>query len=128
MLTLALLVVSLAPCDPDRLPVSLEDVRAFTGHGIDKETAYQLWTLSFRHREVMEACVRGNNGADVAAAWAAECHWRSTAWSLLDDVLRCYQDEPTQIRKLRELMKLIGPEAYYAGAMPMPVPTYRTLD
>jgi hypothetical protein len=93
---LALLIASLAPCDPDRLPVSLDDVRAFTGHGIDKETAYQLWTLSFRHREVMEACVRGNNGADVAAAWAAECHWRSAAWSLLDDVLRCYQDEPTQ--------------------------------
>lgn len=125
MLTLALLALACPPPEPDysRLPVSLDDVRSFQ---VDPECAYRMWIIALNHRPAVETAVRVSNPSEVVSAWMAECHWRAKVWCLMDDVLRIHTgDERAQLGKLRELLKLLGPEDYYGGRLPMPIPTYR---
>lgn len=66
-------------------------------------------------------------------AW--DCGWLDDAWvrwriyDVLDDCSRIHPlDIPACRRKLAELRRLIGPEAYWRGQLPDYLPTHRFTD
>ena len=73
----------------------------------------------------MRDTVQTNDPAN-AATWEQEVAWRHRCWYLMDDVLNC----PTisvgaKLNSLDELRRMIGDDAYRAGVMPSPFPSYK---
>jgi hypothetical protein len=107
--------------------IRIEDGQAFGS--LDPEACRSLWGLSRDHADKMRKTVEANNLQDVVRRWERECQWRSRAWYLLDDVIHCPQYTlEKKLQSLKELRDLIGEEAYYAGMMPQPTPSYRGLE
>ena len=67
--------------------------------------------------------------AHADPAWIADAEWRRAAWDKLDNCIRCYKGNDRLIRQeLATLRSMIGPEAFWRGIMPCPVPEYRFRD
>ncbi len=98
--------------------------------GVNGPMSRQIWMLSSQHHTVMRSAMLQNSQA-VIDQWERECNLRSSAWSLLDDVLYCqatwYDGNCLHYRldKLNQLRLMIGDKAFYAGEMPDPTPHYK---
>lgn len=102
--------------------VSLSDADAFQ---IPPVVVRAQWILARDHRERMTPFVVGWNTPTVFGYWESECQWRTACWDKLDDVLFCQIPDQSKLRSLAVLRGLLGNDAFYAGQMPAPIPTYR---
>ncbi len=115
------------PLDDSERGVVFSDAFKF---GVDGPASRQLFLLASRHSSLMRPAMMQNSQA-IIEQWERECQLRSSAWSLLDDVLYCqcswYSGNCLAYRvdKLNQLRLLIGDEAFYAGEMPDPTPHYK---
>lgn len=91
------------------------------------EACLSLRMMAYRHSETMKGEVFGWNCLEVFEQWQEECKWRLSCWDALEDAknpaIRVNDD--WRLGRLASLKGLIGDEAYYAGRMPDPLPTYR---
>ena len=62
---------------------------------------------------------------DALTDWQWDVGRRREAWTALEAAHRKSSTAPGRRNRLRELRRLIGPEAYAAGRMPLPVPLER---
>lgn len=123
--TLFLAVVALAP-DPwdPAAGVCLSDARRFP---VPPAVARRNWQLSVSHPALVREEVRAWNTPADFGTWENETAWRRACWDHLDTVL--YHRPASlewKLRALGRLRELLGDEAYFAGRMPAPIPTYRT--
>lgn len=109
------------PWSPE-LGVCLSDAKRFAVH---PHEAHFGWDLAVRHPQLRRQEVETWNRPDVASQWEAECDWRRAVWDKLDDLFWCKIPTDHKLRSLGRLRQLLGDDAYFAGRVPPPIPTYR---
>lgn len=89
------------------------------------------------HERTFDDEVRTYNRSAKYWQWKNECAWRQNCWRALIDALdpSCYQwphrDREAiacRVHALEQLRRLLGDEAFWAGQMPCPIPSYNLLE
>lgn len=89
----------------------------------DRLAAADGRSLAIAYREHLKACLALRLHAHEWLETAQnEANRRATLWDILDDAHR-FQD-PWDLRAMEKLYWLLGPDAYYRGQMPDPVPLW----
>lgn len=88
---------------------------------VNYQLAAQAWDLG----SALRAEVRAWNPPAVVDLWELELGWRLACWDHLETIRNPTYGSWPRKHAYRELLRLLGPEAYYAGHMPMPIPSYR---
>lgn len=114
------------------------DLFAFRARGID---ARAFAAMSQRDQDYHDEEIRAVNGPVVHQKWVEECRWRRACWVFLAMALEAPPDDDplvtgeceinstdpslwTRLHHAQMLRWYIGEDAFLAGAMPGPVPTY----
>lgn len=102
--------------------VCLADAQRFQ---VDPQSCRALWKLTTVHPATMRPEVEAWNSPNALYEWEQETHWRERCWNFLDDALFCDIRLTHKLSSLARLRELLGDEAYFAGWMPAPLPSYR---
>lgn len=110
---------------PEPLP-PLADLDMFPPQSMCKQHMnfnrhHQSWLTS--HRDVVAGL--SPHLLSLHDTWMIENDFCWTCWNLLDDAWVEGFDEVKRRQALANLKHVLGPEAYYSGAMPPAVPVWR---
>ena len=91
------------------------------------ERCFEAYHQAREHKEWLAwqaAFDRGTPAEDRWLAWQDDACYRVQVWEAAIEA-RLYSERYTRRHRLDDLRELLGPEAYYQGALPPPVPLWR---